>query len=84
MPLRITLSLLYREPYLFFSLLRTLKKKKEQSELRRGITQVLSLRKSSDEANHCAGHPHQVTFHSVLEFISVTMTSTTIAIANIL
>lgn len=84
MPLRITLSLLYREPYLFFSLLRTLKKKKEQSELRRGITQVLSLRKSSDEANHCAGHPRQVTFHSVLEFISVTMTSTTIAIANIL
>ena len=45
---------------------------------------MLSLRKSSDEANHCAGHPRQVTFHSVLEFISVTMTSTTIAIANIL
>ena len=79
MPLRITLSLLYREPYLFCSLLRTLKKKKEQSELRRGITQVLSLRKSSDEANHCVGHPHHVTFHSVLEFIiSVTTTSTTI------
>ena len=45
-PLRITLSLLYREPYLFCSLLRTLKKKKEQSELRRGITQVLSLKKA--------------------------------------
>lgn len=62
-----------------------LEEKKEQSELRRGITQVLSLRKSSDEANHCVGHPRHATFHSVLEFIiSVTTTPTTIATANIL